>query len=88
MKFEKDGKARIVKLDDGTPIARIEVLGDGDPVVTAAWPKLGDVVRLKSGGPDMVVCDPGSPFEVVCVWFDGDGHRVEGDFPVEGLVKA
>lgn len=34
--------------------------------------KVGDVVRLKSGGPKMTV-EEVRPTSVVCIWFTGDG---------------
>ena len=80
MKYEKDGSgATLIKLDDGTTIARIEVFGGGPCRKSAVSPfKHGDVVRLKSGGPDMTVQEVMTG-EVECVWFDG-GQRMENDF--------
>lgn len=43
--------------------------------------KVGDVVRLKSGGPDMTVKvlgfkgGPSGPKTAVCEWFDGENLR-------------
>jgi uncharacterized protein YodC (DUF2158 family) len=31
----------------------------------------GDVVELKSGGPDMTIQEPGDTGYWICVWFDG-----------------
>jgi uncharacterized protein YodC (DUF2158 family) len=53
--------------------------------------KIGDVVQLKSGGPEMTVVDKGasSPSDVrppyfKCVWFDG-ANVVTHSFPEEAL---
>lgn len=32
--------------------------------------KVGDLVRLKSGGPVMTVCDKTSPIKLNCMWFE------------------
>jgi uncharacterized protein YodC (DUF2158 family) len=51
--------------------------------------KAGDVVRLKSGGPDMTVVEVEVDGKVaICTWFDADG-KLQGDrFPVEIIRKA
>jgi uncharacterized protein YodC (DUF2158 family) len=36
--------------------------------------KVGEVVQLKSGGPEMVVNNDMERGYVVCVWFGEDGH--------------
>jgi uncharacterized protein YodC (DUF2158 family) len=49
--------------------------------------KVGDVVRLKSGGPDMTVNAVGVGIcndQVYCVWFDGKKKGGES-FPPEAL---
>ena len=48
--------------------------------------KLGEVVRLASGGPDMTVMDiPTNTFKhVTCQWFDGNDLK-SGVFPSESL---
>jgi len=45
--------------------------------------KIGDVVRLKSGGPNMVIRNYTGPDEqsVKCFWFSNDEVKV-GEFPV------
>lgn len=54
---------------------------------------VGDVVQLKSGGPDMTVTgvvEHGMPpvVELSCAWFiEGDDARY-GRFPPEALVKV
>jgi uncharacterized protein YodC (DUF2158 family) len=42
--------------------------------MTKAAFEVGDIVVLKSGGPDMTVASVG-PEAVVCVWFDGKRQR-------------
>lgn len=42
--------------------------------------KVGDVVTLKSGGPDMTVSRAGHS-AVECIWFDHDYKCQNGDFP-------
>ena len=61
--------------------------------------KTGDIVRLKSGGPDMtVIMDDGALAKLVeqmsdkkgwvsCEWFDGKMRR-RAEFPPEALVRA
>ena len=60
-------------------------------VVTAepCTPKVGDVVRLKSGGPKMTVrnYDLSDPLEVWCHWFDGNRSCLEM-FPTATLQPA
>jgi uncharacterized protein YodC (DUF2158 family) len=56
--------------------------------------KIGDIVRLKSGGPDMIVVDRGAlsflmPPGVPCWWFSKRHGKVHRDsFPEELLVLA
>jgi uncharacterized protein YodC (DUF2158 family) len=53
--------------------------------------KLGETVRLKSGGPDMVVQDYTATFfgevstKVICKWFDKQGKAQSEKFEEEGL---
>jgi uncharacterized protein YodC (DUF2158 family) len=37
--------------------------------------KPGDVVELKSGGPDMTIETVGHDGRVACVWFDGNQEK-------------
>jgi uncharacterized protein YodC (DUF2158 family) len=47
--------------------------------------KVGEVVVLMSGGPEMTVeVGPDDKDQVVCTWFDGD-KRLKGVFPVAAL---
>ncbi|MGJ8524327.1 hypothetical protein LMG33818_000035 [Halomonadaceae bacterium LMG 33818] len=52
----------------------------------------GDIVKLKSGGPEMTVKKPmedmqGDPITYRCQWFAGKKLEV-GDFPPESLIYA
>jgi uncharacterized protein YodC (DUF2158 family) len=49
--------------------------------------QIGDVVKLKSGGPALTVTDSQDDAEVMCVWYDGRdfSQRV---FPTGALVKV
>lgn len=53
--------------------------------------KVGDVVRLNSGGPDMTVNAKSNPLggreSWECVWFDDESHLHTGFFVEESLVK-
>jgi uncharacterized protein YodC (DUF2158 family) len=49
--------------------------------------RVGDVVQLKSGGPDMTVSHILPSGNMFCVWFDGSEKREE-TFPPEGLHLA
>jgi uncharacterized protein YodC (DUF2158 family) len=49
--------------------------------------KVGDVVRLKSGGPDMTVVGVISKELLMCNWFDGQTVKAS-HFPHEALQKA
>ncbi len=48
--------------------------------------KIGDVVKLKSGGPSMTVENPNWTGKVRCQWFQ-DGKLQIGVFPKEALEK-
>lgn len=53
--------------------------------------QIGDVVRLKSGGPAMTITEVGDAYmsgrpTVWCAWFDAKG-RQSGDFPPATLEK-
>ena len=55
--------------------------------------KLGDVVRLKSGGPDMTITQyprqsPVGNYDdrALCSWFDNGDRKVD-EFPLEALEK-
>lgn len=50
---------------------------------------VGDVVRLKSGGPKMTVTQIGERLgapTVWCSWFDGT-KKLDGDFPPSALER-
>ena len=67
-----------------------------DRVVLAEKIKVGDVVRLNSGGREMtamVLFDDDEPLPsfpgpgVHCVWFDGDGQLQRDDFPLACIKR-
>ena len=53
--------------------------------------KVGDVVKLKSGGPSMTVTsvesgeNEGGP-AVFCIWFNSKGNEKSGHYPAAALV--
>lgn len=47
--------------------------------------KLWDVVRLKSGGPNMTVTDPKSMAGIYCTWFNHKGNHKQDCFHKESL---
>lgn len=49
--------------------------------------KVGDTVRLKSGGPLMCV-DRLSPGKALCKWFDTQGVKNSGEFALAALKKS
>ena len=48
--------------------------------------RVGDIVKLKSGGPEMTVAQVFQNDQVRCIWFDA-GECKESDFYVETLKK-
>ena len=49
--------------------------------------KVGDVVRLASGGPNMTIIGDGvAPGHVECQWFDKHGQSQQGSFPEDALI--
>lgn len=46
---------------------------------------VGDVVRLKSGGPKMTVCQKSEVY--LCCWFNGEAGE-QGSFPAQSLEHA
>jgi len=50
--------------------------------------EIGDVVRLKSGGPKMTVAKPeDEQGQVKCVWFVGDYGKLYFDYFLPGVLK-
>ena len=57
---------------------------------------VGDVVRLKSGGPEMTVMEhplkiahgENSISHAICQWFDEHGKKSQGTFLVDTLEKV
>jgi uncharacterized protein YodC (DUF2158 family) len=53
--------------------------------------KVGDVVRLNSGGPRMTIVrlfeDTDGDQRATCTWFDNDKHSHEADFKTDALTK-
>jgi uncharacterized protein YodC (DUF2158 family) len=56
--------------------------------MTGSQFKVGDVVRLKSGGPAMTVSFKNVDGDWVCVWFDKDGKKQASSFTPECLAPA
>ncbi len=55
-------------------------------MTSTTW-QIGNLVRLKSGGPTMTVANVGVGIagdEVACTWFDGK-KRLEDTFPPDAL---
>jgi uncharacterized protein YodC (DUF2158 family) len=55
--------------------------------------KVGDVVRLKSGGPPMTVTSVESGedevgYVVFCIWFNAKGNEKSGHYPAATLMPA
>jgi uncharacterized protein YodC (DUF2158 family) len=55
--------------------------------------KVGDVVRLKSGGPPMTVTSIESGENegghlVFCIWFNSKGNEKSGHYPAAALVPV
>jgi len=51
-------------------------------------PAVGDVVKLKSGGPKMTVMDVEENGDLWCQWFQEDGTWLGTDFPAATLQPA
>lgn len=49
--------------------------------------KVGDIVTLKSGGPEMTVSALGLPGTVIAVWFDGNEQLCSDEFNEHCLDK-
>ena len=51
--------------------------------------KVGDTVRLKSGGPVMTVTNVTKDDDLVWVsWFDSAGNPYEGSYPEDALEES
>ncbi len=51
--------------------------------------KVGDTVRLKSGGPIMTIDALDAHEQVICTWFEGKGAKKKQDrFPIATLEPA
>ena len=55
--------------------------------------KIGDVVRLKSGGPPMTVTsvesgDNDVGYVAFCIWFNAKGNEKSGHYPAAALVPV
>ena len=50
----------------------------------------GDIVRLKSGGPDLTVAliPEDHPEDIHCIWFDASGDKKGATFPLACLEKV
>lgn len=51
---------------------------------------VGDLVRLKSGGPTMTITSTPNEYSALCFcqWFDEMGALNKGRFPPDALIKA
>ncbi|ENO1790665.1 TPA: DUF2158 domain-containing protein [Vibrio alginolyticus] len=47
----------------------------------------GDVVRLKSGGPNMTVVEVDEEYGCFCQWFDEKGNLTQSTFNSKALEK-
>jgi len=51
--------------------------------------KVGDVVRLKSGGPKLIVVSLGVDESIATVkWWVSEGHIEQASFPIECLEEV
>jgi uncharacterized protein YodC (DUF2158 family) len=50
--------------------------------------KIGDVVELRSGGPEMTVIGEQAPNLIMCTWFDKNDESRSQAFPKEALEMA
>lgn len=54
--------------------------------------KIGNVVKLKGGGPAMTVTGtsvgPDRPTLFDCTWFDKDNREQQSSYPAEALISA
>lgn len=48
-------------------------------------PKLGDVVVLKSGGPEMTVTNVDKELGLNCAWFDDADLKIATNFPKQSV---
>ena len=65
----------------------MEIEKDIKSKITEGEVRLGEVVRLRSGGPQMTVTTVGPAGRCTCTWFDGQGGAMQiGDFPVVALT--
>ena len=53
--------------------------------------KIGNTVKLVSGGPDMTIVDVGGTFhpgKVLCEWYDASAAKQSEWYPVDALIHA
>jgi uncharacterized protein YodC (DUF2158 family) len=54
--------------------------------------KVGDVVKLKGGGPQMTITGtsvgPDRPTLFTCNWFDKDNREQSSAYPADSLIEA
>lgn len=48
----------------------------------------GDLVQLKSGGPEMSLVELLADDQAICMWFDSKGKLQERSFPLTVLRKV
>lgn len=56
-----------------------------EKIKTVASPKLGDVVVLKSGGPEMTVTNVDKELGLNCAWFDDADLKIATNFPKQSV---
>ena len=84
--YAEIGRRETEQFERATIVAALRWLCD--PLRTMETIQIGDLVKLKSGGPKMTVTAiAGNRENCVCAWFDGATMR-EGNFHPGALTKV